>query len=186
MPIQNILTETETLMKKSIERLQHDFGAVRTGRASATILDPVRVNYYGSMVPVQQVAAVVVTEARTIEVRPWDNSVIGEIEKAIKAANIGVNPNSDGKILRLSFPPLTEDRRKELVKVAKKIAEDFRVSVRNERRDAIEKVKAEEKAKQITEDQRKQGEEKVSALTNVYVKKIDDSLVAKEKDILEI
>lgn len=186
MPIPKILTDAEQLMKKTLERLNNDFAAVRTGRASPALLDQVRVNYYGSMVPIQQVAQVAIPEARTIEVRPWDASVLGEIEKAIKAANIGVNPNSDGKILRLTFPPLTEERRKELVKVAKKIAEDFRVSIRNERREAIEKVKAEEKAKQITEDERKQGEEKVSSLTNGYIKKVDETLAAKEKDILEI
>lgn len=186
MPIQNILGDAEQLMKKTIDRLNTDLSAVRTGRASAALLDPVRVNYYGSLVPIQQVAAVAVTEARTIEVRPWDGSALAEIEKAINAANIGVNPNSDGKIIRLVFPPLTEDRRKDLVKVVKKMAEDFRISIRNERRDAIERVKAEEKGKQITEDQRKQAEEKATALTNSYIKKIDEILAAKEKDILEI
>jgi len=186
MPIQTILTNAEQLMKKSMERLHTDFSQVRTGRASAQLLDLVRVNYYGSLVPIQQVAQVAVTEARTIEVRPWDASALMEIEKAINAANLGVNPNSDGKIIRLTFPPLTEERRKDLVKVTKKIAEDFRVSLRNERREAIEKIKGEEKDKAITEDQRKQGEEKVSSLTNAYIKKIDEQLAAKEKDILEI
>ena len=186
MPIQNILGDAEQRMKKTLERLQVDFSQVRTGRASPTLLDPIRVNYYGSAVPIQQVAQVAVTEARTIEVRPWDASALSEIEKAIKAANIGVTPNSDGKILRLSFPPLTEERRKDLVKVVKKLAEDFRVSVRNERREAIEKIKGEEKSKAITEDQRKQAEEKITGLTNGYIKKIDEAVVTKEKDILEI
>ncbi len=186
MPVQTINSDTEQLMKKTIERLQADFAGVRTGRASAAILDSVRVNYYGSMVPLQQVGNVVVAEARTIEIRPWEVNVIPEIEKAILGANLGVTPNSDGKILRLSFPPLTEDRRKDLVKVIKKLAEDFRVSLRNERRDAIEKYKAAEKSKEITQDLLKQGEEKIQGLTNAYIKKVDEIVAQKEKEILEI
>lgn len=186
MPIQNVLNETEQLMKKTIDRLNADLATVRTGRASPALLEPIRVNYYGQMVPVQQVGQIAVAEARTIEVRPWDAGVLPELEKAIKAANLGVNPNSDGKILRLVFPPLTEDRRKDLVKLVKKLAEDFRVSVRNERRDAIEKVKAAEKSKEITQDQQKQTEEKISGLTNAYIKKIDEIIASKEKEILEI
>ncbi len=186
MSIQPILNEAEQLMKKTIDRLHSDFSTVRTGRASPALLDGVRVNYYGSMVPLQQVGNVVVSEARTIEIRPWEVSVINEIEKAIHAANLGVTPNSDGKILRLVFPPLTEERRKDLVKIIKKLAEDFRVSLRNERRDAIEKVKAAEKNKQITLDLKTQGEEKIQALTNAYIKKVDEILSQKEKEILEI
>lgn len=186
MPVQNVFNETEQLMKKTIDRLHNDFSTVRTGRASPALLDGVRVNYYGTMVPLQQVGNVVVAEARTIEVRPWEVKVIPEIEKAILGANLGVTPHNDGKILRLSFPPLTEDRRKDLVKIIKKLAEDFRVSLRNERRDAIEKYKAAEKAKEITQDILKQNEEKIQALTNTYIKKIDEIVAQKEKDILEI
>lgn len=186
MPIQNVFNETEQLMKKTIDRLHVDFSGVRTGRASPTLLDGVRVNYYGSMVPLQQVGNVVVTEARTIEIRPWDISAIAEIEKAILGANLGVTPNSDGKILRLNFPPLTEDRRKDLVKIVKKLAEDFRISLRNERRDAIEKIKSAEKNKEITQDVRTQGEEKIQGLTNTYIKKVDEIVSQKEKEILEI
>lgn len=186
MSIQPILNDAETLMKKTIDRLHNDFSTVRTGRASPTLLDSVRVNYYGSMVPLQQVGNVVVTEARTIEIRPWEPAVIQEIEKAIHAANLGVSPNSDGKVLRLNFPPLTEDRRKDLVKIVKKLAEDFRVSLRNERREAIEKIKAAEKNKQITQDLKSQGEERISGLTNAYIKKVDEILTLKEKEILEI
>lgn len=186
MAVQAILSETEQLMKKTIDKLHNDFSTVRTGRASPAILDPIRVNYYGTMVPLQQVGNVVVAEARTIEVRPWEANLIPEIEKAIKAANLGVTPNSDGKILRLMFPPLNEERRKELVKVVKKLAEDFRVSLRNERRDAIEKVKGEEKSKAITLDVLKQTEEKIQGLTNLYIKKVDETLSQKEKEILEI
>lgn len=186
MTVQTVYNDAEQLMKKTIDRLHNDFSAVRTGRASPALLDGVKVNYYGSMVPLQQVGNVVVAEARTIEIRPWEAAVIPEIEKAILGANLGVTPHNDGKILRLSFPPLTEDRRKDLVKVVKKLAEDFRVSVRNERRDAIEKIKASEKAKEITPDIRTGAEEKISALTNIYIKKIDDIVAHKEKDILEI
>ena len=186
MSIQPILSNVETLMKKTIDRLHTDFSTVRTGRASPALLDSVRVNYYGSMVPLQQVGNVVVTEARTIEIRPWELAVIQEIEKAIHGANLGVTPNSDGKILRLVFPPLTEDRRKDLVKIVKKLAEDFRVSLRNERRDAIEKLKTAEKNKEITQDLKTQGEEKIQGLTNAYIKKVDEILALKEKEILEI
>ena len=186
MAIPNIIADAEQLMKKTIDRLNTDLAAVRTGRASPAILDPIRVNYYGQMVPVQQVGQVAVAEARTLEVRPWDTGVLPELEKAIKAANIGVNPNNDGKILRLVFPPLTEERRKDLVKLVKKLAEDFRVSLRNERRDAIEKVKAAEKAKEITQDQLKQAEEKLTGLTNSFIKKIDETIANKEKEILAI
>jgi ribosome recycling factor len=127
-----------------------------------------------------------VTEGRTIEVRPWDVSVLPELEKAVLAANLGVTPNNDGKIMRLVFPTLNEDRRKDLVKLVKKLAEDFRVSLRNERRDAIEKMKKEEKDQVITQDMRVQGEGKVQGLTNAYIKQVDDILVTKEKEILEV
>ncbi len=186
MPLQNIYSETEKLMKKSLDRLQTDFSMVRTGRASPALLDSVRVEAYGAAVPIQQVAAVAVTEGRTIEIRPWDTSVLPEIEKAILTANLGVTPNSDGKIMRLVFPSLNEDRRKELVKLVKKIAEDFRISLRNERREALEKIKKEEKDQIISKDVRSQAEEKIQGLTNIYIKKVDEILAVKEKEILEI
>ncbi len=186
MTVQTVLSETENLMKKTIDRLHGDFSTVRTGRASPALLDSIRVNYYGSAVPINQVGNVVVADARTIEIRPWDMGVLTELEKAIAAANIGVTPNSDGKILRLMFPPLNEDRRKDLVKVVKKLAEDFRVSLRNERRDAIEKIKAAEKKKEISEDILAQSEHKIQALTDLYIKKIDEILVLKEKEIMEV
>lgn len=186
MTIQTTFNETETVMKKTIDRLHNDFSSVRTGRASPALLDGIRVNYYGSMVPLQQVGNVVVSDARTIEIRPWEATVLPELEKAILNANIGVTPNSDGKVMRLVFPPLTEDRRKELVKVVKKLAEDFRVSLRNERREALEKLKSSEKNKEITQDMRTLGEEKIQALTNSFIKKVDDILANKEKEILEV
>ncbi|MBV9080472.1 MAG: ribosome recycling factor [Elusimicrobia bacterium] len=186
MTTQQIISDAEHSMKKTIERLNTDLSTVRTGRASPAILDPVRVSYYGQMVPINQVGTVAVPEARTIEIRPWDKSVLPELEKAIKAANLGVNPNNDGAILRLMFPPLTEERRKDLVKLVKKLAEDFRVSLRNERREAIEKIKLAEKNKEITQDQRAKDEERISGLTNGFIKKIDEIIAVKEKEILEI
>ena len=186
MLMQTINQETEQLMKKTLERLQSDFSSVRTGRASPALLEPIRVNYYGSPVPLQQVGNIAVTDARTIEIRPWDISVLPEIEKAIVAANLGMTPNSDGKVMRLVFPSLTEDRRKDLVKIVKKLAEDFRISLRNERREAIEKIKQAEKNKEITEDMRVQNEAKIQGITNAFIKKIDEILAHKEKEILEI
>ncbi len=186
MSLQTILAEAEQVMKRTLEKMSSDFSGVRTGRASSHILDPIRVKAYGADVPLQQVGTVAVTEGRTIEVRPWDVSLLPEIEKAVLTANLGVTPNNDGKIMRLVFPALNEDRRKDLVKLVKKMAEDFRISLRNERRDAIEKLKKEEKDLTLTKDLRVQGEEKVTGLTNIYIKKIDDFLANKEKEILEV
>jgi ribosome recycling factor len=186
MSIQTIIADTEHKMAKTIDRLNGDFSTVRTGRASPALLEPVRVNYYGSPVPVSQVGTVAVTEARTIEIRPWEISVLPELEKAISAANLGVTPNSDGKVMRLVFPALNEERRKELVKIVRKLAEEFRVSLRNERREAIEKIKSSEKAKEITQDARASSEERIQGMTNTFIKKIDEILAAKEQEILEI
>ena len=186
MSIQTVLAETEKVMKKTLEKMSTDFSTVRTGRASSAILDPIRVKAYGSEVPLQQVGTVAVTEGRTIEVRPWDVSLLPEIEKAVLMANLGVTPNNDGKIMRLVFPTLNEDRRKDLVKLVKKMAEDFRVSLRNERRDAIEKLKKEEKDLTISKDLRIKKKEKISGLTSIFIKKIDDFLATKEKEILEV
>jgi ribosome recycling factor len=173
-------------MKKTIDKLHNDLSTVRTGRASPALLDNVRVDYYGSLVPVSQVGNVAVTEARVIEVRPWDVSVLPALEKAILNANLGVTPNNDGKIIRLAFPALNEERRKDLVKVVKKLGEEFRVSLRNLRRDAIEKLKSAEKNKEISLDIKAQNEVKIQGLTDAYIKKVDEILAAKEKDILEI
>jgi len=186
MPTQAILSEAENQMKKSLEKLQIDFTKVRTGRASPSLLDAIRVSYYGSMVPLNQVGNVVVADARTIEIRPWDVQVLPELEKAIVNSNLGLTPQSDGKIMRLTFPSLNEERRKELVKVVKKLAEDFRVSVRNIRREAIEKIKTEEKNKALSADIREQGEARAQGLTNAYTKKVEELLAIKEKEILEV
>ena len=181
-----LFAETEKLMKKTIDRLHADFSTVRTGRAAPALLDSVRVDYYGSKVPVNQVGNVVVAEGRTLEVRPWDTTVLPQLEKAILTANLGVTPNNDGKIMRITFPSLSEDRRKDLVKIIKKLAEDFRVSLRNERRDAMEKIKKQEKENSLPEDVRKQAEGTIQAMTNSYIKKVDEILAVKEKEIIEI
>ena len=186
MPVNEIYGETERLMKKTIERLQGDMATIRTGRATPALLEPVRVNYYGAQVPVSQVGTLAISEGRTIEIRPWDMSVLPELEKAILAANLGVTPNNDGKVMRLTLPPLSEDRRKELVKIVKKVAEDFRVSIRNERRDAMEKLKKEEKDGKLSKDVLLQAESRIQGLTDSYIKKVEEIISNKEKEVLEI
>ncbi len=184
--LQPALTEAEDKMKKSIERIRQEFASLRTGRATGTLLDHIKVDYYGTHTPLKQLAAVSVPEGRTIEVRPWDAGSLQAIEKAIQTSDLGLTPNNDGKMIRLLVPTLTEERRKELVKAVKKIAEEFRVSIRNDRRDAMEKIKKAEKDKTLSEDQRKSGEHVLQQLTDAYIKRVDEALAAKEKDILEI
>ena len=184
--IQPLFVQAEEKMKKAVERMRQDFVSIRTGRATGTLLDHLKLEYYGSQVPLKQVAAVGVPDGRTIEVKPWDVSALPAIEKAILASDLGLTPSNDGKIIRLSVPTLTEDRRKELCRSVRKIAEEFRVAVRNDRREVLEKVKKLEKDKVVSEDQRKVAETSLQALTDSHVKKIDDSLAAKEKDIMEV
>ncbi|HOW28678.1 MAG TPA: ribosome recycling factor [Elusimicrobiota bacterium] len=184
--VQTVLTQIEDKMKKTVEKTRQDFATLRTGRATPTLLDNVRVEYYGSMVPVNQVAALGMPDARTIEVKPWDVSSLQAIEKAISASGIGLTPMNDGKIIRLNIPSLTEERRKELVKVVRKMSEDFRVSVRNDRREALEKIKKLEKDKVLTQDQLKDAEQSLQKQTDLYIKKIDEMLAVKEKEIMEI
>jgi ribosome recycling factor len=184
--VQPVLAQAEDKMKKALDKMAADFSMLRTGRATATLLDNIKVSYYGSQVPLKQVAAVSVPEARTIEVKPWDPGALTEIEKALQASDLGLTPNNDGKIIRLSVPKLTEERRRDLVKAVKKIAEDFRISIRNDRRDAMERIKKAEKDKAVTEDQRKTAEESLQKLTDLHVKRVDDTLAAKEKEIMEV
>lgn len=184
--LQPVFGHAEEKMKKSLEKLRQDFISIRTGRATGNLLDHLKVEYYGAMTPISQVAAVGVPDGRTIEVKPWDVSALPAIEKAILASDVGLTPNNDGKIIRLAVPSLTEDRRKEICRVVRKLAEDFRVAVRNDRREALEKVKKLEKDKAITEDQRKTAETFLQGLTDSHVKKIDETLAAKEKDIMAV
>jgi ribosome recycling factor len=173
-------------MTRSIESFRKELGKVRTGRASFSLLDGIKVDYYGTPTPLQQVGTLSVPESRLITVTPWDTKMIGPIEKAIQAGGLGLNPSSDGKVVRIPIPPLTEERRRELVKLVKKMAEDARVSVRNIRREAIERVKEKEKKKEISEDEMKRGQERIQKETDAFIKKIDDILKVKEQEILEV
>jgi ribosome recycling factor len=186
MDVKEIHAESEQRMKKSIETLKKEFMRIRTGRASAALLDGITVDYYGSPMPVNQVAAISVPDARVIMIQPWEKSMISPIEKAIQASDLGLNPQSDGNVIRLPIPPLSEERRKELFKLCKKIGEDNKVAVRNIRRDGNEKLKESEKAKKITQDALKKGQDEIQKLTDKYIKVVDDTLALKEKEILEL
>jgi len=173
-------------MEKSISVYEKDLAGIRAGRANPAILDKVSVEYYGTPTPVAQVGSVSVTDARTIVIQPWDMTVLPEIEKAIIKSDIGINPNNDGKVIRLNFPPLTEERRKELVKEINKRAEEARVAIRAIRRDANEAFKKAQKGGEITEDDLKGIEKDVQKETDSHIKTIDDILAKKEKEIMEI
>jgi ribosome recycling factor len=178
--------DTSARMERSIDALRKELGKVRTGRASFALLDGVKVDYYGTPTPLQQVGTLSVPESRLITVTPWDTKLIGPIEKAIQGSGLGLNPSSDGKMVRIPIPPLTEERRKELAKVVRKMGEDARVAVRNIRREAIEKLKDREKKKEISEDIVKRGHDLIQKETDAYVKKIDEILKSKELEILEV
>ena len=181
-----LVKDTSARMERSIESFRKELGKVRTGRASFSLLDGVKVDYYGTPTPLQQVGTLSVPESRLITVTPWDTKMIGPIEKAIQGSGLGLNPSSDGKMVRIPIPPLTEERRKELAKMVRKMAEDARVAVRNVRREAIEKLKDREKKKEISEDLVKRGQERVQKETDAHVKKIDEILKSKEQEILEV
>jgi ribosome recycling factor len=178
--------EVEAKMEKTLSSLKADLNKVRTGRASLALFDDIRVGYYGTSTPLNQMATLSVPEPRLITIQPWDTSIIGEIEKAILKSELGVTPAGDGKIIRISIPRLTEERRKELVKVVKKMAEWAKVAVRNIRREANEQLKGLEKDKKISQDQLRQWIDKVQVSTDKYIKRVDEVLAAKEKEILEI
>ena len=173
-------------MEKSISVYSEKLSEVRAGRANPAILNKVKIDYYGTPTPINQVAGVSVPEARLIVIQPWDASVLKDIEKAILASDIGINPNNDGKVIRLAFPELNEERRKELVKDIRKMAEEAKVAIRSIRRDANEKIKALKKDGHISEDEVKKGEDAVQKKTDQYVKEIDSLIVAKEKEIMSI
>ena len=181
-----LLKDTSARMERSIEAFRKELGKVRTGRASFSLLDGIKVDYYGTPTPLQQVGTLSVPESRMITVTPWDTKMIGPIEKAVQGSGLGLNPASDGKMVRIPIPPLTEERRKELAKMVRKMAEDARVAVRNVRREAIEKLKDREKKKEISEDLVKRGQERIQKETDAHVKKIDDILKSKEQEILEV
>ena len=176
----------EDKMKKSIESVAADFASVRAGRANASVLDRITVDYYGTQTPIQQIASIASPDPRSLVIQPWDASALKSIEKAIQNSDLGINPQNDGKSLRLSFPQLTEERRKELVKQIRKYAESGKVAVRNIRRDAMEAFKKSEKAAEITEDDLKQAEKDLQKMTDDSCKKLDEMLVSKEKELMAV
>jgi ribosome recycling factor len=179
-------TEAVARMEKTLSSLKTDLTKIRTGRASLALFDDIRVDYYGTPTPLNQMATLSVPEPRLITIQPWDSSVINEIEKAILKSELGVTPASDGKIIRINIPRLTEERRKELVKVVRKMAEGAKVAIRNIRREANDQLKGLEKNKKISQDQLHQWMDKVQKSTDQFIGKVDDVLNAKEKEILEI
>ncbi len=181
-----IKNKAKEKMEKSINVMLSDFAAIRAGRANPAVLDKIRVEYYGAPTPINQMAAISVAEARILVIQPWDKSTLKTIEKAIQASDIGINPQNDGQTLRLIFPQLTEDRRKEIVKDVKKGGEECKVAIRSIRRDAIEKIKAKKKNNEITEDEQKDGEEAIQKITDKFVKEVDGHVAEKEKEILSL
>jgi ribosome recycling factor len=179
-------TECDVRMKKTIETLKKDFSRVRTGRASTSLLEGITVDYYGSPMPVSQTAAISIPDARMIMIQPWEKSMLGPIEKAIQASDLGLNPQSDGNVIRLPIPPLSEERRADLFKHCKKISEEGKVAVRNIRRDSNEKLKKGEKDKAVTQDECKKGQDEIQKLTDRYIKSVDELLAVKEKEIMEL
>jgi ribosome recycling factor len=184
--VKELETSAKTRMEKALADLQHDMAGVRTGRASVSLLDNVRADYYGTPTPLNQLATLHVPEPSLITVQPWDVSQIGVIEKAIRSADLGLNPANDGKLIRVPIPPLTEERRKELVKKLHHLAEDHRVAMRNVRRDANENVKKLLKDKIISEDEDRRAHEEIQKLTDASIQKLDQAAKAKEKEILEL
>ena len=176
----------EEKMKKSIDSVAADFASVRAGRANAAVLDRIMVDYYGSPTPIQQIAAISSPDPRALVISPWDSKALKSIEKAIQNSDLGINPQNDGRQIRLVFPPLTEERRKELAKQTKKYAEESKVAIRNIRRDAIEKFKKQQKTSEITEDDYKIAEKDIQKLTDEYIKELDKIAEKKEKELIEI
>jgi ribosome recycling factor len=185
MNVSDILKSAKDSMDKTLEFTQKNLEKVRTGRASASLVDNVKVDYYGSPTPLSQIASISVPDAKTIVIQPWDRSTLSSIEKAIQSAGLGFNPMNDGSVIRIPVPPLTEERRKEFVKMSKKIAEEGKIAVRNVRRDNMEALKKGEKDKDFSEDDKKKGEDEVQKFTDEYIRKIDDLQVKKEKELME-
>jgi len=184
--MKEVLKSTEQRMKKSIQSLEDEFNSLRTGRASASLFDRIKVDYYGNPTPLNQVANISIPEARLIVIQPWDKGTIGDIEKAIQKSELSLNPSNDGKVIRINIPPLTEDRRKELVKNAKNIAEQSRVALRNIRRDGNDELKKMSKDGELSEDEEKKAIDEIQKLTDKYVESVNTLLEKKEKEILEV
>lgn len=184
--MKTVFENAKTKMGKTVNALVTEYGAIRAGRANPQILDKIQVDYYGTPTPINQLASVSVAEARVLAIQPWDKSVLKAIEKAIQTSDIGINPQNDGSMIRLTFPPLTEDRRKELVKDIQKIAENAKVAARSIRRDSIEKLKAMKKNSEITEDDLKDGEKEIQKITDGIIKEIDEISDKKQKEIMSV
>jgi len=184
--MQALVADADHRMDKTVEAFRLEISKIRTGKATTAILDGVRVDYYGAPSPLNQVANVSVLDSHTLSVTPWDKSMVQAIDKAILASDLGLNPISDGTNLKIPIPPLTEERRKEFVKIVKKFGEDSKVALRNVRRDANEHLKKEEKDKKMTEDERKKAEEEVQKVTDKHIAKIDEIIKHKEKEIMEV
>ncbi len=180
------IDKTESGMQKSIQALQNDFSTIRAGRAQPALLNRIMVDYYGTPTPIPQMAAVSVQEARALVIQPWDVSMLKAIEKAIQTSDLGINPTNDGKVIRLAFPQPTEERRKELVKSVRQMAEKAKVAIRSHRHDGLDKLKAMKKNGEITEDDLKNGEKKIQNLTDKYCKEVDSMSAAKEKEVLSL
>jgi len=183
--IESIYQETKDNMGKSIEALENELKRVRTGRASLSILDPIRVDYYGTLTPLNQMASLSIPESRLITIQPWDVSVIKDVEKALLKSDLGLTPSNDGKLIRIAIPPLTEERRKQLVRSIQKKSEEFKIAVRNIRRDSNEMLKSLKKDGEISEDDAFRAQDQVQKITDEHVQLIDDIFKEKEKEILE-
>lgn len=186
MPVVPLLKETEEKMLKAVENARYEFSKIRTGRASTAILDPIHVEAYGSSMTIKQVANISIPEPRTIVIQPWDASLLGAIEKAILKSDLGITPNNDGKVIRITMPQLTEERRHDLVKVVRKLAEEGRIAIRSIRRHTVETLKKMEKEGKVPEDEGKHNEKKVQDLHDKYIKLIDEALQKKEAEIMEV
>ena len=184
--LNEIYNQTQEQMSKSIDALKRDFSTLRTGKVSTNIVDNIKVDYYGTPTALNQVGSVIVTDATTISITPWEKSMLAPIEKAIQEANIGVNPNNDGDFIKLFFPPMTSEQRQEIVKQAKQMAEKAKVAIRNIRKDGNDKIKKLEKAKEISEDESKKGQAEIQKITDKNISEVDSIFSAKEADILKV
>ena len=180
-----LLSESESKMKKAVEALKRNLATIRTGRASPGLIEGLMVDYFGTSMPLNQLANISVPEARLLAIQPWDKQAISLVEKAILQANLGLNPSNDGTLIRIPIPPLTDERRQELLKMVQKRVEEGRVSIRNARRDSVDQARSLKKNKEISEDQERRAEERLQKLTDDYVRRINDAGAAKEKDLIE-
>ncbi|MFK4764303.1 ribosome recycling factor [Desulfobaculum sp. SPO524] len=184
--MQSVMDDCQDRMKKALASLERDFAKLRTGRASTALVEDVMVDYYGTPTPLKQLASIAVPDSRSITIQPWDRGAFAPAEKAIISSDLGLNPVNDGKLLRINIPPLTEERRKDLVKLAKKYSEDCKIAIRNVRRDANESLKKLEKDKEISEDDQRRGQEEIQKITNAMVEEADKLLKAKDDEIMEL